>query len=123
MFSREFQPYSKSATSVPALPKGAPKRKRYRPPQPPDDFTGALKGAFQFTLDQLAGAQKNLAAWGMSLFHDQRALAGLERLVDVLPQVLGPLERLPFNRPCSGERRVAWSEHSFTHARAIRTAC
>ena len=115
-----------TSPDTPALPKGAPKRKRYRPPQPPDEtqrFTGALKGAFQFTLDQLAGAQKNLAAWGMSLFHDQRALAGLERLVDVLPQVLGPLERLPFNRPCSGERRVAWSEHSFTDARAIRTAC
>ena len=112
-----------TSPDTPALPKGAPKRKRYRPPQPPDDFTAALKGAFRFTLEQLAVAQKSLAAYGMSLFQDRRALAGLERLVDVLPQVLGPLERLPFNRPCSGERRVAWSEHSFTDARAIRTAC
>ena len=108
------------------VPKRAPKRKRRRPPQPPDEpqaFADALKGAFQFTLDQLAGAQKNLAAYGKTLFHDPRAVAGFERLADVLPQVMGPLERLPFNRPCSGERRVAWSEHSFTDARAIRTAC
>src|SRR5208337_3786617 len=63
-----------------------------------------------------------LAAYGASLFHDSRALSGLQRLVDALPQVLGSLERLPFNRPCSGERKVAWSEHSFTDARAIRTA-
>jgi len=111
---------------TPPLPKGAPKRKRYRPPQPPDEtklFTDALRSAFQFTLDQLAGAQKSLAAYGMSLFHDPRAMAGFERLAGMLPQVLGPLERLPFNRPCSGDRRVAWSEHSFTDARAIRTAC
>jgi WS/DGAT/MGAT family acyltransferase len=74
-------------------------------------------------LDQLAGAQKNLAAYGAALFQDRRALDGIQRLAGVLPQVLGPLERLPFNRPCSGERRVAWSEHSFTDARAVRTAC
>ena len=110
---------------APPVPKGAPRRKRNRPP-PPDEtqiFTSALRGAFQSTLDQLAGARKSLAAYGASLFHDSQAVAGLERLVDALPQVLGSLERLPFNRPCSGERKVAWSEHSFTDARAIRTAC
>ena len=110
---------------APPVPKGAPRRKRNRPP-PPDEtqiFTSALRGAFQSTLDQLAGARKRLAAYGSSLFHDSQAVAGLERLVDALPQVLGSLERLPFNRPCSGDRKVAWSEHSFTDARAIRTAC
>ncbi len=111
---------------APPAPKGAPKRKRYRPPQPPDEaqlFTGSLQGAFQSILDQLSVASKNLAGYGASLFRDRRAVAGLLHLIDALPQVLGPLERLPFNRPCSGERRVAWSEHSFTDARAIRTAC
>jgi diacylglycerol O-acyltransferase len=110
---------------APSVPTGAPRRKRNRPP-PPDEaqiFTGALKDAFQLTLDQLAGARKSLADYGTSLFRDSQAVAGLKRVLDALPQVLGPLERLPFNRPCSGERRVAWSEHSFTDARAIRTAC
>jgi WS/DGAT/MGAT family acyltransferase len=103
-----------------------PKRKRYRPKPTPDDatlFADALKNALPFTLDQLAGAQRNLAAYGMTLKHDPLATSSIQRLVGVLPQVLGPLERLPFNRPCSGERKVAWSEHSFTDARAIRTAC
>ena len=100
-------------------------RKRYRPPdQPPaETLTGAVKGAFQTTLAQLAGAQKELAAYGQSLLHDRRIIEGWLRLADVLPQVLAPLERLPFNRPCSGERRVAWSQHSFSEARAIRAAC
>jgi len=103
-----------------------PKPKRYRPPKPPDAqtlFRDAVKGSLPFALDQLAGAGKNLAAYGMSLRLDPRALPGLHKLVEMLPQLLGPLERLPFNRPCSGQRRVAWSEHSFTEARAIRSAC
>ena len=111
---------------MPPVPNIAPKRKRYRPPQAADEtqlFTSALKGAFQATLDQLSLARKNLAGYGASMFQDPRALTGLRSLVDALPQVLGPLERLPFNRPCSGERRIAWSEHSFTDARAIRAAC
>jgi diacylglycerol O-acyltransferase len=112
-----------TSPETPPVPKGAPKRKRQPPPQPAGDFTDALKGAFQATLGHLAGAQKNLADYGMSLLHDRQALTGLLRVVDTLPQVLGPLERLPFNRPCSGERRVAWSEHSFAEARAIRAAC
>ena len=103
-----------------------PKRQRYRPPKPPDAsalFGDALKGSLQFTLDQLTGAGKNLLAYAMSLRLDPRALPGLQELLDMLPQLVGPLERLPFNRPCSGRRQVAWSEHSFTDARAIRTAC
>jgi WS/DGAT/MGAT family acyltransferase len=40
-----------------------------------------------------------------------------------MPELLSPLEHLPFNRPCSGERRVFWTEFPFAEARAIRTAC
>jgi diacylglycerol O-acyltransferase / wax synthase len=108
---------------TPPPAKVAPTRKPRRQPEPPVDLTIALKGSFLATLGQLAGAQKQLADYGLSLLHDRLALAGLLRLVDALPTVLGPLERLPFNRPCSGERRVAWSEHSFAEARAIRAAC
>jgi len=111
---------------MPPLSKGASKRKRHGPPQPPGEtplFSGALEGAFQSTLDQLALLRKSVAGYGGSMLRDPRGLTGMLRLLDWLPQVLGPLERLPFNRPCSGERRVAWSEHSFTEARAIRAAC
>lgn len=111
-----------TSPEAPPAPKRFPKRKRRLPPAP-DDFASTLKRTFQASLDQLAGAQKSLVSYGASLFHDSQAVAGLERLAEALPRVLGPLERLPFNRPCSGERRVAWSEHSFTDARAIRTAC
>jgi diacylglycerol O-acyltransferase len=82
-----------TSPETPPVPKGAPKRKRQPPPQPAGDFTDTLKGAFQATLGHLAGAQKNLADYGMSLLHDRQALTGLLRVVDTLPQVLGPLER------------------------------
>ena len=35
----------------------------------------------------------------------------------------GSPERLPFNRPCGAERRLAWSEFSLADVRAIRAAC
>jgi diacylglycerol O-acyltransferase len=37
------------------------------------------------------------------------------------PKLLSPLKRLPFNRACSGERHLAWSEFSFSEFRAIRS--
>jgi len=103
-----------------------PKPKRYRPPKPPDTtklLTEALQNTIRFTMDQLSGAQKNLVRYGMMLMYDDRALSSVQKLLDSIPQLMAPLERLPFNRPCSGERRVAWSTYSFTEARAIRTAC
>jgi WS/DGAT/MGAT family acyltransferase len=47
----------------------------------------------------------------------------MEQVVDRMPELLSPLEHLPFNRPCSGERRVYWTEFPFAEARAIRNAC
>lgn len=112
-----------TSPDTPPVSKAAARRNPTRPSQPPGDFTGTLKSALQATLGQLAEVQRDLADYGLSLLHDRLALAGLLHLVDALPRVLGPLERLPFNRPCSGQRRVAWSEHSFAEARAIRAAC
>jgi diacylglycerol O-acyltransferase / wax synthase len=105
-----------------------PKKKRYRPAPPPEMpapaqlLTDALAGTLKFTVDQLAGVRDNLMSYGMMLFYDEHALPSMQRLAGALPEMLGPLERLPFNRPCSGERQVAWSEYSFTDARAIRSA-
>ncbi len=37
------------------------------------------------------------------------------------PKLFTPLRRLPFNRACSGDRHLAWSEFSFSEFRAIRS--
>jgi diacylglycerol O-acyltransferase len=47
----------------------------------------------------------------------QGALPDMSRL---LPGLAAPAAMLPFNRPCSGERKLVWSTFSFAEARAIR---
>jgi WS/DGAT/MGAT family acyltransferase len=54
-----------------------------------------------------------------NLLNPQNAEA-LPKLTEVLPAVAAPPTILPFNGECSGERRLAWSEFSFSEARAIR---
>jgi WS/DGAT/MGAT family acyltransferase len=44
----------------------------------------------------------------------------LPHIAGVLPAVATPAPLLPFNGECSGERRLAWSEFSFTDARLIK---
>ncbi len=103
-----------------------PRRKPYRPPPPPDQAFLFLD-AFADSLAQLPKrwkeAREGLLGYGSLLMRDNFAALGLERVVDMMPELLSPLEHLPFNRPCSGERQVYWTEVPFAEARAIRTAC
>lgn len=108
----------------PEVPRPA-RRKPFRPPQPPDPitlFVDALTDSVAQLPIRLMSAQKALFGYGSQVAQDDLAKLGLERLVDMLPELMSPLEKLPFNRPCSGERRIFWSEYSFPEARAIRNA-
>jgi len=103
-----------------------PRRKPYRPPKPPDGaalFVDAFTDSLAQIPKRLADVRDALKGYGSLLRTDNFAAVGLERMVDRMPELLSPLEHLPFNRPCSGERRVFWTEFPFAEARAIRTAC
>src|SRR5262249_44546193 len=39
-----------------------------------------------------------------------------------IPKLASPVSLMPFNRRCSGERKLVWTEFSFSEARAIRGA-
>ena len=41
-------------------------------------------------------------------------------LAPLLPELAASVERLPFNRPCTGERRFNWAEFSLDEIQAIR---
>ena len=103
-----------------------PRRKPYRPPQLPDSASLFLD-AFTDSLAQIpkrfTDVRDSLIGYGALLMNDNFAALGLERVVDMMPELLSPLEHLPFNKPCSGERQVFWTEFPFAEARAIRTAC
>jgi WS/DGAT/MGAT family acyltransferase len=82
-------------------------------------FLDSLFGAMQETTARLMEMQGGLMYMASNLLNPQNAEA-LPKLTEVLPAVAAPPTILPFNGECSGERRLAWSEFSFSEARAIR---
>jgi WS/DGAT/MGAT family acyltransferase len=55
-------------------------------------------------------------------FDAGRLQSSLAVLRESMPDMALPPRRLPFNRPCSGERSFVWTKVPFGEARAIRTA-
>jgi diacylglycerol O-acyltransferase len=47
-------------------------------------------------------------------------LPALSQLARLVPDLLNPVERLPFNRPCPGARKLVWTEVSMAEVKAIR---
>ena len=51
-----------------------------------------------------------------------RQRRALQELATLLPELLQPPERFPFNKPCSGDRKFCWTEVDFSQVQAIRAA-
>ncbi|MEN3334811.1 MAG: diacylglycerol O-acyltransferase / wax synthase [Blastocatellia bacterium] len=99
-------------------PQTAPK-----PPRPDSTrrFFDALLGGMQEGMDRWMEFQTGLLNLTQSLTSEQTrgALPDMSRM---LPALAAPAPLLPFNRACSGERKLVWSTFSFAEARAIRAA-
>jgi diacylglycerol O-acyltransferase / wax synthase len=105
-----------------------------REPEPPHQsqpfHAPPLPGSGPSLLDALASSfsdsvQRILAAQMASLDLAGTLLGGQalhvwNQLAPLGPELLAPLERLPFNRPVLGPRKVAWAELSLADVGAIR---
>ncbi len=104
----------------PALP---PPSEPYQPPPLPDAGTRFFDAVFDRLADRLkvtADIQKSL----LNAIDDPAATRSVSRALETaLSYFLRPGMRAPFNAAFSGERKLAWSEHSFAEVRAIRQAC
>ena len=103
-----------------------PKQESAPPPSRPRtdatrNFFDALLGGMQEGMNRWMEFQTGLLNLTQSLTSDQtrQALPDMSRL---LPSLAAPAPLLPFNRQCSGERKLVWSTFSFAEARAIRAA-
>jgi diacylglycerol O-acyltransferase len=95
---------------------------RFRPParHPKEDsLTDALVNTVHSTLENLLAAEAGLVNLAQGLFTD-RTQNALQGLAGLLPELAASVERLPFNRPCTGERKFCWAECSFADVQAIR---
>src|SRR5581483_7080890 len=50
----------------------------------------------------------------------ERGVAAIEELLRFTPELLGSVDRLPFNRPCLGPRKLVWTEAPIADVNAIR---
>ena len=100
----------------------APRRRRYRVPEPAPalSLADAVGNAIQSALDNLIAAESLLVNLAKSLTGGPPA-NGFADLAGVLPDLAKPIERLPFNKPCTGDRRFCWAELDLGHALAVRT--
>jgi diacylglycerol O-acyltransferase len=96
------------------------------PPTPPRvdatrRFFDALLGGMQEGMNRWMEFQTGLLSFTESLTSDQTR-AAMPDISKLLPSLAAPAHVLPFNRQCSGERKLVWCAFSFAEARAIRAA-
>jgi len=109
-----------------ATAEGSPaiRKPRFQPPPLPpvaESLTEALTNAVHSTLENLLAAEACVLDLAQNLVTDrmQNALQGLAGL---LPELAASVDRLPFNRPCTGDRKFCWAECDFDDVHAIRQA-
>lgn len=108
--SRDMQPLAEKPAFTPAPL-----------PDPAQLYFRALAQSFQQGLERMLAVQTDY----LNLVQSMASSQIVQAVTDVAPllaELALPADRLPFNRPCSGERRITWSEFSFPEARAIRGA-
>ena len=108
----------------PEVPKLSPPPER--PPQPPRPdptrrFFDTLLGNMQEGMNRLMDFQNGLLNLTQALTNEQSRQA-MRETSGTIPQLASPVTMLPFNRACSGDRKLVWSTFSFAEARAIRAA-
>ncbi|HTS63921.1 MAG TPA: wax ester/triacylglycerol synthase family O-acyltransferase [Candidatus Acidoferrales bacterium] len=79
----------------------------------------AVSSAIHSSLKSMLAAEAALLDFGQALL-TERMQTGLQGFLKLLPEWAKPVERLPFNRPCGGERKFCWAEIDFADLKAIR---
>ena len=108
--SREMQPLSEKPAFEPSPL-----------PDPMQLYFRAFAQSFQQGLERMLTLQTDYLNLLQTMVTPQTTQA-IAEVTPLLAELALPADRLPFNRPCSGERRITWNEFSFADARAIRGA-
>lgn len=82
-------------------------------------FFDSLLGSMEEGMNRFMEMQAGMLYLASSLA-DPKMAEKLPHIAGVLPAVTTTAPPLPFNGECSGERKLAWSEFSFTDARLIK---
>ncbi|MGO9270633.1 MAG: wax ester/triacylglycerol synthase family O-acyltransferase [Terriglobia bacterium] len=105
-------------------PEGAPARRQPRSqplpaPVAERSLLDKISSAVQSTLRSAFAAEMGLLGFAQTLLPD-RMESFRKSLPDLLPELALPVERLPFNKPCGGDRKFCWAEFDLAEVKAIR---
>jgi diacylglycerol O-acyltransferase / wax synthase len=108
-----------SPKSSPPPPKPEPKEAA-KPKDASQVFLESLMGSMQEGMNRFVELQNGLLQLTQTFARNPEMLGAIPHMAANLPAITTPAPVLPFNKPCGGERRLAWTEFSFAEARAIR---
>ena len=94
-----------------------------RPPKldPTRQFFDSLLGGLEEGMNRWMEFQTGLLNLAEA-FTAQTSREAMQKTGGEFPRLAAPAPLLPFNRQCSGERKLVWSTFSFAEVRAIRAA-
>jgi len=90
--------------------------------------TRGISDTLTSALGKLLDLESGMLGFAQSLFDSRKQSAGeekqspLKELMGLLPEFTVAIERLPFNKPCTGNRVFRWAEFEMCDVQAIREA-
>ena len=109
-----------SPTPAQIPPKPAAKVREPQP-DPTRRLFDSILGGMQEGMNRWMEFQNGLLNLTQALT-EQTSRDAMKNISGEIPKIMRPAERLPFNGPLSGEKRMVWNTFNFAEARAIRGA-
>ena len=104
-------------------PDPPPPKPEKEPSPPPKDptrqFLDSLLGSMEEGMNRFMEMQAGMLYLASTII-DPSTAEKIPHMAGVLPAISAPPPMLPFNKPCSGVKRLAWSEFKFVDARTIK---
>ena len=105
----------------PLPPKPIVEHKQPQRVDPTRQFFDSLLGGVEEGMNRWMEFQNGLLNLTQALT-SQPTRDSINKMMPEMPRLVTPAAMLPFNKQCSGERRLVWSQFSFAEARQIRGA-
>lgn len=96
-----------------------PHYRRVRPRAVQDSLANGISRAINSTMGSLLEFEAGMLHFAQAML-DNRKGSPLKGLVGLLPEFTASIERLPFNKPCTGARKFCWTEFDMADVQAVR---
>jgi diacylglycerol O-acyltransferase / wax synthase len=109
--------------TTPEVSRTAGKRRRRaaRPPDAQPSLAESISGALNNVMGSLLEFEAGLLAFSEHML-DGTHQSAIKELKELLPEYTTSIERLPFNKRCTGGRSFCWTEWNIADVQAVREA-